>query len=117
MQVEHPDLVNRMNSRYIHCNGVSDAGAVSMAEALHHNSTLTQLYLSKSSISDAGAVAIAQALHHNSTLTRLDLFGNDGIGEEGTRQLVQALIVNTSICRYGLSLPVRCKEYANNILQ
>ena len=32
------------------------------------------------------------------------------IGEEGTRQLVQALTVNTSI---KLWLPRRCKEYAS----
>ena len=89
-------------------NSISDAGTVALAQALHHNSTLTWLYLSNNNISDAGAVALAQALHHNSTLTELYLPGNDGIGEEGTRQLVQALTVNTSISKYGLSLPMRC---------
>ena len=105
--VEYPDLVNSID-----CSGISDAGAVAISQALHHNSTLTHLYLSDNSISDAGAVALAQALHHNSTLTRLYLYGNDGIGEEGTHQLVQALTVNTSISKYGLSLPRRCEEYA-----
>ena len=99
-------------------NSISDAGAVALAQALHHNSTLTWLNLSKNNISDSGAVALAQALHHNSTLTQLYLYGNDGIGEEGTHQLVQALTVNTSISEYGgLSLPRRCEEYAKQCPQ
>ena len=93
-------------------NSISNAGAVALAQALHHNSTLKELHLSNTSISDAGAVALAQALHHNSTLERLGLFGNDAIGEEGTHRLVQSLTVNTSIVRHGLSLPKKCTEYA-----
>ena len=102
---------------YLSNNGISDAGAVALAQALHHNSTLTELYLPTNSISDAGAVALAEALHHNSTLTKLYLYGNDGIGEEGIRQLVQALTVNTSVMRGGLWLPKRCEEYAKQCPQ
>ena len=100
-------------------NSISDAGAVALAQALHHNSILTRLHFSNNNISDAGAVALAQALHHNSTLTELYLPGSNGIGEEGTRQLVQALTVNTSISKYGLSLPMRCnlKGYATKCRQ
>ena len=91
----------RHNSTLMELNlsnkGISDAGAVVLAQALHHNSTLQSLYLSNNSISDTGAVALAQALHHNSTLKELYLYDNDGIGEEGTHQLVQALTMNTSI--------------------
>ena len=82
---------------YLSNNNISDAGAVALARALHHNSTLMMLNLYNNNISDAGAVALAQALHHNSTLERLHLSGNDSIGKEGTHQLVQALTVNTSI--------------------
>ena len=101
-------------------NSISDAGAVALAQALHHNSTLWVLDLSNNSISDAGAVALAQALHHNSTLKELDLAGNDGMGEEGTCQLVVALTVNSSISRPvwgGLTLPRRCEEYATQCPQ
>ena len=99
-------------------NSISDAGAVALAQALHHNSTLKGLYLSNNNISDAGAVALAQALHHNSTLKELFLHGNDGIGEEGTHQLVQTLTVNTTIrVGYGLHLPKRCEEYATQCTQ
>ena len=101
-------------------NSISDAGAVALAQALHHNSTLWRLDLSNNSITDAGAVALAQALHHNSTLSVLDLTGNDGIGEEGTCQLVVALTVNPSIGRSvwgGLALPRKCEEYATQCPQ
>ena len=101
-------------------NSISDAGAVALAQALHHNSTLEELYLSNNSISDAGAAALAQTLHHNSTLEELLLYGNDGIGKEGTHQLVQALTVNTSINTYiydGLGLPKRCEKYATQCTQ
>ena len=71
-----------------------------------------EINLDNKSISDTGAVTLAQALHHNSTLKELHLSGNDGIGEEGTHQLVQALTVNTSIGGHGLKLSKRCKKYA-----
>ena len=52
---------------------ISDDGAVALAQALQHNSTLLQVDLSENSISDDGAVALAQALRHNSTLKELHL--------------------------------------------
>ena len=61
--------------------GISDVGAVALAQALHHNSTPKWLDLSNSSISDDGAVALAQALHHNSTLKWLDL-SNSSISDD-----------------------------------
>ena len=96
---------------------ISDAGAVALAQALHHNSTLEWLDLSNNSISDAGAVALAQALHHNSTLEELNLSGNGGIDKEGTHQLVQALTVNTSVGGRGLKLSKRCEKYATQCTQ
>ena len=105
-----------LESLYLSNNNISDAGAVALAQALHHNSTLRKLDLSNNNISDDGAVALAQALHHNSTLERLDLYGNDALGKEGTRHLVQALTVNASITKEedfgGLTLPRLSKEYA-----
>ena len=95
-------------------NGIGDAGAVDIGQALHLNSTLKGLGLSNNSISDAGAVVLAQALHHKSTLDWLGLSGNDGVGQEGTQQLVQALTVNRSIV---LTLPRQCEEYATQCEQ
>ena len=103
------DALDLSNSR------ISDAGSTALAQALHHNSTLDALDLSNSRISDAGSTALAQALHHNSTLRWLYLSGNDAMSAEGTRQLVQALTVNTTV--YRLLLPRRCEEYATQCPQ
>ena len=101
-------------------NSIIDAGAVVLAQALHRNSTLTELHLCNNSISDTGVEAFAVALHHNSTLTWLYLHSNGGICKEGTRLLVQALTVNTSIRKWpygGLCLPKRCEKYAKQCPQ
>ena len=100
---------------YLSNNNISDAGATGLAQALHHNSTLKGLSLSHNNINDIGATDLAQALHHNSTLERLYLHDNDDIGEEGTRQLVQALTVNTSTNNYvigsdNMARPLRIQE-------
>ena len=83
-------------------NSISDAGVVALAQALHHNSTLKELYLYNNSISDAGAVALAQALHHNSTLKRLDLC-NNSISDTGAVALAQALHHNSTLKELYLS--------------
>ena len=90
-------------------NDIGDAGAEALAKALHHNSTLQALYLVCNSIGDTGAVALAKALHHNSTLQSLSLYGNDGIGREGTHHLIEALTVNRS----GITLSKEnCEKFA-----
>jgi len=71
--------------------------------------------LSDNRITDTGSAALAQALHHNSTLTGLQLSRNDVMSAEGTRQLVQALTVNTTVT--DLFLPRRCEEYATQCPQ
>ena len=99
----------------------SDIGTIHLAQALRNNTSLRWLYLSKNNICDEGAVALAQALHHSSALWKLDLSDNDGISELGTKHLVEALTVNTSVddnCGGCLTLPnsvysyaTQCKEY------
>ena len=77
-------------------NSISDDGAVALAKALHHNSTLKRLDLDKNSISDDGTVALAEALHHNSTLKRLRL-SNNSISDDGAVALAQALCHNSTL--------------------
>ena len=77
-------------------NAIGDDGAVALAEALHHNSTLKELYLSTNSIGDDGAVALAKALHHNSTLKILYLSYN-GISDDGAVALAKALHHNSTL--------------------
>ena len=55
--VEYPRNVVFANHNAIMITQIiSDAGAVALAQALHHNSTLEKLDLSNNSIGDAGAV-------------------------------------------------------------
>ena len=75
---------------------ISDTGAVAVAQALHHNSTIQELDLSNNSISDDGAVALAQTLHHNSTIQELDLY-NNSISDDGAVALAQALHHNSTM--------------------
>ena len=77
-------------------NAIGVDGAVALAEALHHNSTLKELFLDNNSISDDGAVALAKALHHNSTLKRLYLSSNS-ISDDGAEALAQALCHNSTL--------------------
>ena len=102
--VEYPYMVDNINweiqEEYIH--NISDDGAVALAQALHHNSTLEMLHLSNKNISDAGAVALAEALHHNSTLVDLDLSKNN-ISDGGAVALAQALHHNSTLKRLDLS--------------
>ena len=115
---------NYCKSLWLLRNGINNAEAVALAQALHHNSTLKMLYLSNSSISDAealrhnsslkelglsnnsisdaGAVALAQALHHNSTLKRLYL-SNNSISDTGAVALAQALHHNSTLIVLDLS--------------
>ena len=92
--VEYPYIVDNIDKQYLH--NISDAGAVALAQALHHNSTLKDLYLSNNRISDAGAVALAQALHHNSTLKDLYL-SNNRISDAGAVALAQELHHNSTL--------------------
>ena len=93
---------NCCKSLWLRRNGINNTGAVALAQALHHNSTLEWLYLSNNSISDAGAVALAQALHHNSTLKKLDL-SNNSISDAGAVALAQALHHNSTLKGLDLS--------------
>ena len=77
-------------------NKICDKGAVALADALHHNSTLQSLNFSNNSIGNEGAVALADALHHNSTLQSLYLDRNS-IGNEGAVALAEALHHNSTL--------------------
>ena len=88
----HPVLTKVLHhGRHLLTNKkISDAGATTIAQALHHNSTLRKLDLSNNSITDAGVTPVAQALHHNSNLRELDL-SNNSITDAGATALAQAL--------------------------
>ena len=83
-------------------NGISDAGVSSIAEAIKVNKTLTDLNLSDNGVSDAGATSIAEAIEVNKTLTHLRLSDN-GISDAGVTSIVEAIKVNKTLTSLDLS--------------
>nr|XP_058973955.1 uncharacterized protein LOC131800284 [Pocillopora verrucosa] len=83
-------------------NGISDAGATCIAEAIKVNKTLTNLDLSFNGISAAGATCIAEAIKVNKTLTNLDLSYN-GISAAGATCIAEAIKVNKTLTNLDLS--------------
>nr|XP_058960216.1 protein NLRC5-like [Pocillopora verrucosa] len=82
-------------------NGISDAGATCIAEAIKVNKTLTNLNLSWNGISDAGATCIAEAIKVNKTLTNLNLSLN-GISAAGATCIAEAIKVNKTLTNLNL---------------
>ncbi|CAH3150376.1 unnamed protein product, partial [Pocillopora meandrina] len=80
----------------------NDAGAICIAEALKVDKTLTNLYLSGNGISAAGATCIAEAMKVNKTLTNLNLSGN-GISDAGATCIAEAMKVNKTLTNLNLS--------------
>ena len=93
--VEYPQVVGGYENSTLIAQ-ISNVGVVALAEALHHNTTLTWLDLSTCCSGDAGAEALAQALHHNSTLKVLDL-SNNTISDAGAVALGQTLCYNYTL--------------------
>ena len=83
-------------------NGISDAGATCIAEAIKVNKTLTNLDLSSNDISAAGATCIAEAIIGNKTLTNLDLSWNY-ISAAGVTCIAEAIKVNKTLTNLNLS--------------
>nr|XP_058954658.1 uncharacterized protein LOC131781970 [Pocillopora verrucosa]XP_058954659.1 uncharacterized protein LOC131781970 [Pocillopora verrucosa] len=83
-------------------NGISDAGATCIAEAIKVNKTLTNLYLRGNGISAAGATCIAEAIKVNKTLTNLYLSVND-ISAAGATCIAEAIKVNKTLTNLDLS--------------
>ena len=113
---DHPDMRGSITDwdgvTNVHSSSIQQkASIVSLGLGCGQNTVVSLMNMG---ISDSGAVALAHALHHNSTLKKLSLSGND-IGRDGTHQLVHALTLNTSIIPPppfgGLRLPGICKKY------
>ena len=81
---------------HLYGNGITEAGATQLADALHTNTTLKHLGLNNNKIGDAGATQLADALRANTTLQHLYLCDN-AVTEAGVTQLADALRTNTSL--------------------
>ena len=87
------------------CN-IDDAGAVALAQALHANTTLTELSLHGDvmTIGDVGCASLATMLRVNRTLTRLVLpDSTHGSGAAAGFAIGEALRVNTTLTDLALS--------------
>jgi len=69
---------------------IGDDGVIAIANALKHNTSLTELLLHNNSIGELGTTSIANVLKHNSSLTNLD-FGHNNIGDTGATNIVNSL--------------------------
>ena len=88
---------------------ISDTGILHISEALKHNNSLTDLYLSNSKhITNTGAVALSKMLLENNSLKRLYLCGTS-VGEEGAAALMESLLHNQMVT--WLILPKELKAY------
>ena len=99
-------------------NEVGPDGASILAEALHVNSSLTELNLSLNLLEKDGAVALSKALQVNSSLDSiglsnnglcgLDYFGRGSRDPAGIQAIAAALNVNASL---------RCIDLSRNRLE
>ena len=105
----------------LYYNGVSEAGATSIAEAIKGKKMLTNLDLSDSGMSEAGATSIAEAIKVNKTLTNLNLcsrginktltsldLSDNGMSEASATSVAEEIKVNKTLtilnlCSNGIS--------------
>ena len=87
---------------YIDTNGLTvKSGRVIRLHFEHHDNHLESLYMSCNALGDAGACEIALGLKHDQRLKRLGLASNC-IGVDGARALVDALISHRSLQQLNL---------------
>ena len=73
-----------------------------LAEAIKHNSIITELNLSANELGPGDCTALAEAIKHNSTITRLDLTYNK-LGTGDCTALAEAIKHNSTITQLDLS--------------
>jgi len=97
-------------------NRVGKNGAAKLAEALRHNTTLTTLLLRNNELQDSGAIKLAKALRSNTTLTLLNL-SNNCIRDAGATQLAALLKCNRTITELDLGNNKITDEGANQLAE
>ena len=95
-------------------NNVSDEGAQRLVTALETNTTLATLDLTSNNISNEGVKSLAMVLEMNSSLTALYLSHNE-IDDEGTARLATALATNTTLATLDLAFQRVGDEGARNL--
>lgn len=81
----------------VRARSIGDAGAIILADALRHNTMVTNVMLYLNNIGISGISAIAAVLkNNNQTIVSLELNEND-IGIDGGRAIADMLLENTSL--------------------
>ncbi|MER6445927.1 gala protein [Streptomyces venezuelae] len=80
-----------LHTLYLGCNRIGPDGAGSLAGALGDDTTVRALWLKRNPLFEDGARTVAALLRRNTALRTLDLV-NTGIGAEGVRLLLDALL-------------------------
>ena len=84
------------------CVELGTGDCTALAEAIKHNSTITQLNLSDNELGTGDCTALAEAIKHNSTITQLNLRYN-GLGTGDCTALAEAIKHNSTITQLDLS--------------
>ncbi|MFE4211348.1 gala protein [Streptomyces goshikiensis] len=80
-----------LHTLYLGCNRIGPDGVSALAGALADDTTVRALWLKRNPVLEDGARTLAALLRRNTTLRTLDLV-NTGIGAEGVRAVLDALI-------------------------
>ncbi|KAG8462284.1 hypothetical protein KFE25_012104 [Diacronema lutheri] len=98
---------SRLRSLDLSANGISEKGAIALADCVRAGCPLRELLLRTNGVCDRGAVALAASLEASAHLRRLDLQGN-ALGDVGVSALAHALRANRALrtlalrgCQFG----------------
>ena len=100
----------------LYYNGMSEAGATSIADAVEGNKMLTNLDFSDNGMSEASATSIAEAIKVNKTLTNLNLcscginktltnldLSDNSMSEDSATSIAEEIKVNKTLTNLNLS--------------
>eukprot|EP01028_Stygiella_incarcerata_P012141 TRINITY_DN72_c0_g1_i3.p1 TRINITY_DN72_c0_g1~~TRINITY_DN72_c0_g1_i3.p1 ORF type:complete len:242 (+),score=66.38 TRINITY_DN72_c0_g1_i3:561-1286(+) len=84
-------------------NGITDEGAVMVAQLAEKCAAIEELCLGNNDISDLGCIRLAEMVERSSTLCTLELFGNHRITDEGAMRMAVAVERNSHLVVLNLS--------------
>ena len=80
-----------MSDLLLYSNPIGDKGLQTIFDALEQNKSLRRLSVSDCGMTDTGVASLADALHTNNALEELYIHGNEAKTEDGLTCLVEAV--------------------------
>ena len=77
----------------ISCNSIGDEGIAAIARTLD-NAKISELYVPVCGITDTGAISLAEGLINNHSIKLLNMFGNNNITVDGAIAILEAAVAN-----------------------